>query len=210
MLMFGCSNEDNRPLSNTPEHKAQHGYKKNQTTIIWVGNNLLSFPSDLEFNPVSSDVITKGRADSVTVGLRYPELNSSEILNLVVITLRGHGYENPQELEIEFKKKKWKSIKDKLDLDLREYVAINEFSGWGGVTYKHLSDEIKTPKGSAITYRCNGYPHGNIDSCLHSFVILNDLNVQYKIPAPLLPHWKVIHRDVVDLVNKLSTNNTEI
>ncbi len=199
-LAFWYYPREGRPPSNTPEHKAAHGVVEGQIAEITVGTTRLRIPPHISFTPrTNQQEIESGKADTILLGLRYPELEQREVLNRVSIELRK-GYEAkdtplPNEPDA--------NVKEISDGGLIEYRRPRDNGGWNYVVYWPKDESARTPLGNRIQYGCRGLPGKEPSSCRCIFVIENDLQVWYYLPRELLPHWQKIHLDVVELVTSI-------
>jgi len=195
---------ESRSNSNTPEHKAEHGYKEGYTTELRVGKSLLRIPPEAHFNPTTSGRIIPGQAEEVALSLRFPQFDESPRFGAVRIFLQGDGYENPEIWDTHLEREAWREIIKSDELELWEYHRQKGYDGsWGYISYLAANDFDRTPKGSLIRYRCNGYPNRYVIQCQGSFVLEDDLWVKYFIHGRVMSHWRAIHHEVVSDVEKL-------
>lgn len=139
---------ERKPASNSPAYKAAHGLVEGQVNELRVRGVLLQFPPAFFPNPYSADDIIAGQADSVTVDLDLtdwfdpPPLVRSPYLALVPITIARYGVEAP-DLGQRQLAQHWKSIADRPELGLREYVETRDNGGWG---YRMYVPSITLPR----------------------------------------------------------------
>lgn len=190
---------EGRPPSNTPEHRAAHGVVDGQVNEIWVGDTLLRIPPDVSFNPISSGRIERGRATQVTLGLGYPQYVKLETMSRVGIELQ-RGYEAPSRA---LPNDPDATIQEIPEWGLVEYRRSRDSGGWGYFHYWPLDESAVTPLGNRISFNCRGLPGKKPTTCRTAFVLHNDLQVWYYLRYALLPHWREIHSDVIQLVNSL-------
>ena len=208
ILAGGCFDGDG--LSNTPKNKAAHGHTEGEVNELKIGDTLLRFPAGMSYNPVTSyGKVIKGQAQEIGIGLAYPELyeSSSRSLYTVPITLKK-GFENVEYRNKFFDETEWRKIIEHKDLELIEYQRERFDGSWGHIVYKATGLNNTNPKGSVIKYSCQGWPPGDVVHCRsYLFNITSNLIVSYLLPVNLLPYWRKIHSDVIELVEKLIVKN---
>lgn len=109
----------------------------------------------------SGDEIVPGQADSITVDLGLgtwfePPLTwHSHYGALVQIDIERDRTEDLGSGQRQLAKQ-WKSVTNRSDLGLREYMRPGDDGGWGYRTYVPIDPDVKTPKGGMIVYNCAG------------------------------------------------------
>jgi hypothetical protein len=199
---------ERKPASNSPAYKAAHGLVEGQVNELRVRGVLLRFPPAFFPNPYSADDIIAGQADSVTVDLDLadwfdpPPLARSPFLALVPITIARYGVETP-DLGQRQLARQWKSVADRPELGLREYVETRDNGGWGYRKYVPLNGSAKTPRGGLIVYSCSGSPGEEPNWCQMYFQHKSGPTVEYYLSWKLIPRWSKVHAEVLRTVDSL-------
>lgn len=97
----------------------------------------------------------------------------------------------------------WKSVADRPDLGLRQYVRLREDGGWGYRTYVPIDPAVTTPRGNLIVYSCAGRPGNDPERCCAQYQHPSSLYVEYCLSGILLPRWREVHAEVFRTADSL-------
>ncbi|WP_157520198.1 hypothetical protein [Microbulbifer agarilyticus] len=192
---------EKKPLTNTRESKIAHGYVEGYASEILVGDVLLKIPPDVNYTPESNGRVVPGKADQITFGLRYPDIEPEDSVNLVVIKVR-RGFEDPGFSRNRIDRETWVDIKDLNDLGLTEYRKNTKSTAHGYVMYTPVEGVVRTPKGGPIIYSCQGN-YLRVVSCYTGFELQDGLYVEYIFPYALIENWRKIQVDVQKFVAEM-------
>lgn len=213
-LLGWCKYKDNysAPASNTEAYRAQHGVYRGKPSELKIGGVLFRFPAEYMPEPYTEtrDVreIVKGKAERAKVfidlstGKPLPTTRRAEGANVVRIEINNSGYEADKNIENYFQKWRWKSINDRPELGLREYVK-DSVGGWGEVTYEPLDPKIKTPRGGRFIFLCVGVTPEKPGGCMSYFQHPRGPQIKYYFGPEFFPDWKSVNAEVVKFVDAL-------
>lgn len=201
------------PATNTDAYRALHGVYRGKPSELKIGDVLFRFPAEYMPEPYTDtrDVreIVKVKADRANVfvdlsaGKPLPTKRRAEGANVVRIEIIGSGYEADKNIENYFREWRWKSIKDRPELGLREYVKDRVGGGWGKITYEPLDPKIKTPRGGRFIFLCVGETPENPGGCTTDYQHPRGPLIEYYFGPEFFPNWKAVNAEVVKFVDSL-------
>lgn len=219
VILAACS----EPRMTQTELRAAAGIVGGQTNDIRIGDVLYRIPPQykLRFVDFNEEMVkanvkaNEGAVWRVTFHMDLSSwfdpapINPGEGNALVRIQISGTGYEDPVRKAQKFESKKWASRRDIPEWGLREYISARfpEQGGWGVLSYRAL--DAATPKGGPILYGCvENYSarKNNVakaKQCGTGFQTEQGPNVGYMLSDQLLPRWKEVHSEVLNLVSSL-------
>jgi hypothetical protein len=206
-LLGACG--DKKMMTNTKEYSKAHGIVEGRTNELRIKGVLFHFPPQYLPNPYSANKIVNGRADRATIHMDFSKwLNPvptahSEYIALVRVEIWQMGYEDDKKIEEQFATEKWKSIQDRPDLGLREFIRSRDDGGWGYRTYESLDPKFKTPKGGRIVFDCSGLAGQYPNICRTVYQHPRGPLISYYLAGQLLPRWREVNAEVVKLINSL-------
>ncbi len=113
------------------------------------------------------------------------------------------GYEADKNIENYFREGRWKSIRDRHELGLREYVKERVGGGWGKITYEPLDPQVKTPRGGRFIFLCAGETPENPGGCMTYFQHPRGPQIKYYFGPEFFPNWKAVNTEVVKFAGSL-------
>jgi hypothetical protein len=167
---------------------------------------LLRFPPTYPPNPYSAGKIVRGQADHVDVDIDLASwfdpmpMGRSTYLALVPVRIEECRVEDVERNRSRIVGQ-WKSIGDRSDLGLREYVTQRDDGGWGYRLYVPLDARAVTLKAGPMIYTCSGLAGRDPDRCRTQYQHPQGPFVEYYLGAMLLPRWREVHTTVVQTVN---------
>ena len=213
VLLAACGD---KKMMTAEEYSKAYGIVAGQPNELRIKGVLFRFPPQYlpddyasGRNPYPSDKIVKGQAETVTIHMNLetwfnpPPIAHSEKIGLVRIEIRNSGYEDDKNIEDYFKREKWKSVQDRPDLGLREYIRVGNDGAWGYHTYEGLDPKIKTPRGNRFIFNCSGSPGQPPDICSTAYWHPRGPHISYYVSGQLLPRWKEVHAEVIKLIDSL-------
>jgi len=173
---------------------------------VRIGSVRLRIPSQFYRHPHTNDNVGSGGTDSVSVILDLktwfnPEPTAnSEYIAEVRVNIDGVRAENVTQME-KVANGPWKSVEDRPEIKLREYVSLEDDGGWGYRTYVPIDVMVKTPSGGPLIYFCAGRPGQSPERCRTQYQHAKGLYVEYYLSSMLLPRWKEVHEEVSRVVS---------
>jgi hypothetical protein len=197
---------EKKPATNSEAYRAAHGIAEGRANELRVKGVLLRFPPQYRPNPYTSGEIVRGRADRVSVDLDLGAwfdprpLAHSHYLALVEIEIDRNRVEYAEGQRRQLAAD-WKSIGERADLGLREYVRARDDGGWGYRTYVPIDPGMRTPKGGLLIYDCAGRPGKEPERCGTRYQHPRGPYVEYYLSSMLLPRWREVHAEVLRTVD---------
>jgi hypothetical protein len=201
------------PSTNTDAYRALHGVYRGKASELKIGGVLFRFPAGYMPEPYTGtrDVrkIVLGQAETATVfvdlssGKPLPTQRRAEGANVVRIEILASGYEADKKIENHFQHRRWKSIKERPELGLREYVKVGELGGWGDITYEPLDPKVKTLRGGRFIFKCEGNTPSDPGVCESYYQHPKGPSIQYYFAPEFFPSWKAVNAEVIKFVDSL-------
>lgn len=212
-LWWWAETRHGAPSTNTEAYRALHGVYRGKASELKIGGVLFRFPAGYMPEPYTGTrdarKIVQGQAETATVfvdfssGKPLPTQRRAEGAGVVRINIIGIGYEADKKIEDYFKTNRWKSIKDRTDIGLREYVEDRVGGGWGKITYEPLDPKVKTPRGGRFIFLCTGDTPENPMGCTTSYQHPRGPLIKYYFAMELFPNWKAVNAEVVKFIDSL-------
>ena len=139
----------------------------------------------------------------LSTGKPLPTQRRAEGSGVVRLEILDGGYEADKKIGDHFRERRWKSIKDRPELGLREYVQDGELGGWGGITYEPLDLKLKTPRGGRYIFKCEGNKPGEPGVCGSYYQHPKGPSIQYYFASDLFFSWKSVNAEVIKFVDSL-------
>ena len=218
-MLVACG-DGNKKMSQK-EIKAALGVVDGQANELRIGGVLLRIPSKykIKFVDVDEKKIKAKAYDEAVWRVTFhmdlsswfepPPVTPAEGNALVRISISNKGYEDPAEREQDFESRDWVSRRDIPEWGLREYISklFPKRSGWGALSYRAL--DATPPMGGPILFGCSTEHaaekrnEAKAAQCGSGFQTEQGPTVGYMLSNDLLPRWKDVHTEVLNLVNSL-------
>jgi hypothetical protein len=201
------------PSANTDAYRALHGVYRGKASELRIGGVLFRFPAGYMPEPYTGTrdarKIVQGQAGRANIfvdlstGRPLPTQRRAEGAGVVSIEIIDGGYEADKNIENYFREGRWKSIKDRHELGLREYVKERVGGGWGKITYEPLDPQVKTPRGGRFIFLCAGEAPENPGGCMTYFQHPRGPQIKYYFGPEFFLNWKTVNAEVIKFIDSL-------